>query len=193
MVDECEESDSDLVARSREGDLQAFDALVTRHRQRVYAVVLGIVRHEEDAYDVAQEVFIRCWKALPRYKPEAAFTTWLLRIATNAAIDFLRRTQRHPERLDIETLDRAGFLKLENQRHPAENMEADDLGQRIAHAMDSLSPAHRAVVLLREVEGLSYEEIAAAVGCSLGTVMSRLFHARKILRKKLHDVHQAHR
>jgi RNA polymerase sigma-70 factor (ECF subfamily) len=188
-------ADPILVARSQNGDLAAFDTLVTRHRGRVYGQILGMVRNEADAWDLAQDTFLKAWKALPRFEGQAAFSTWIYRIAHNTTLDWLRSrkiegTSEFNEA--VESHVAAGATTTPHgEGRPDDRLAQSELGHRIHHALAAISPEHRAVILLREVEGRSYEEIAELVGCSLGTVMSRLFYARKNLQSLLADVHHS--
>lgn len=181
-----------LLAEARAGDTRAFDALITRHREKIYMHTYQIVRNEEDALDLTQETFIRAWKSLTRFDGKASFTSWLYRIATNAAIDLCRKRQHRPQ----TTLD-SGPLKVDAASHttpsqpdaPGSGLDRAEIRRRVEQAFAELSPEHRAVISLKEMEDLSYEEIAARVGCSVGTVMSRLFYARKKLQTLLSDLH----
>jgi RNA polymerase sigma-70 factor (ECF subfamily) len=165
--------ESAAVERARSGDVAAFEWLVHRHQQRAVMVALGLLRDREDARDACQEAFLRAWRALPRFDGQALFATWLHRIVVNVCIDRLRRITPTLVTLD----DVAGVLPGNDD--PTHAAESNQLGARISCALNQLSAAHRTVLVLRELEGLSYQEIATTVGCSLGTVMSRLFHARR--------------
>ncbi|MCB1227346.1 MAG: sigma-70 family RNA polymerase sigma factor [Verrucomicrobiales bacterium] len=184
--------DLDLVRRCQEGDTRAFDALVTKYRGRVYAMTYHLVHNETEAWDLAQEAFIKAWRALPRFKGDSAFFTWLYRITHNVAYDWLRKKKiQSREEFDDSRTDHqvAAGAETAPRQAPAPDkaLRHAELGQRIRAAMDTLSEEHRQVILLREVEGLSYEEIAETAGCSIGTVMSRLFYARKNLQNLLQD------
>ncbi len=191
MGDDPEEAS--LLAQARSGDTRAFDALITRHRERIYMHAYQIVRNEEDALDVTQETFIRAWKSLPRFDGKAALISWLYRIATNAGIDVCRRRQSRPQ----TELD-SGPMKIDAASHttpsepdaPGAGHDRAEIRRRVEAAFAELSPEHRAVISLKELEDLSYEEIAQRVGCSVGTVMSRLFYARKRLQSLLSDLHE---
>jgi RNA polymerase sigma-70 factor (ECF subfamily) len=182
-----------LLGRARQGDTKAFDELITRHRERIYMHAYQMLRSEDDAVDIAQETFIRAWKSLARFDGKASFSSWLYRIATNATIDLCRRRKSHPE---VEMED--GAMKVDPASHttphlgevPGASVDRTEIRRRIEAALLELSPEHRAVVVLKEVEDLSYEEIAQRVGCSLGTVMSRLHYARKHLQTLLRDLHE---
>jgi RNA polymerase sigma-70 factor (ECF subfamily) len=190
-----EPADPILVERSQRGDLAAFDALVTRHRSRVYGQILAMVRNEADAWDLAQDTFLKAWKALPKFEGQSAFSTWIYRIAHNTTLDWLRsrKIEGHSEFNEaVESHVAAGATTTPHgEGRPDDRMAQGELGRRIHHALGELTPEHRTVILLREVEGRSYEEIAEMADCSLGTVMSRLFYARKKLQSLLADVHDS--
>lgn len=190
-----EVSDIDLVKRSQTGDTRAFDMLVTKYRGRIYAMAYHLIQNETEAWDLAQEAFIKAWRALPNFKLDAGFYTWLYRIAHNVAYDWLRKKkiQGDGEFDDERTEHRAAAGAETTPRGdaaPDMALRNAELGHRIQAAIAKLSPEHRQVIVLREVEGLAYEEIAAIVPCSLGTVMSRLFYARKKLQEQLKDVYE---
>lgn len=188
-----EPPDATLVARAQRGDAQAFDELVTRHRNRTYAMIRAMVKNEADAWDLSQETFIKAWKALPRFKAEARFSTWLYRIAHNTVYDWLRR--KRPESGDEindevfgETrIDPASRTTPSGERRPDDALAGDELRARIEDALAKLSDDHRQSVILKDVQGLAYKEIAEVMDCSIGTVMSRLFYARKKLQELLKD------
>jgi RNA polymerase sigma factor, sigma-70 family len=188
LADEVE-----LVARSRRGDAEAFDRLVTANRERVYMVAYHIVRNSEEALDVVQETFLRAWKNLARFDGKASLGSWLSRIASNASIDLVRRRQAHPQ-TEFEVapmkIDPASRTTPARSEAPGESLDLAEIRTRFQQALDTLSPEHRAVILLKEIEDLSYQEIADHLGCSIGTVMSRLFYARKNLQNQLRDLHE---
>ncbi len=193
--DPGEVPDIDLVKRSQTGDTRAFDALVTKYRGRIYAMTYHLIQNESEAWDLSQEAFIKAWRALPNFKLDASFYTWLYRIAHNVTYDWLRKKkiQGDGEFDDERTEHRAAAgaeTTPKGDAAPDAAMRNAELGARIQAAIARLSPEHRQVIVLREVEGMAYEEIAAMVPCSLGTVMSRLFYARKKLQEQLHDVYE---
>lgn len=182
------EKDRALVEAAQGGDRRAFGQLVETYQRRVYAIAYGILRNRDDAWDAAQEAFVKAYKNLDRFEGTAAFYTWLYRITYNLSIDVLRERNRR----DATPLDDNRKLEdaLENQGRrpegdPNEHADRKELTSILHRAMNQLSDKHRAIIVLREVEGLSYEEIADVLGISKGTVMSRLFHARKNLQKLL--------
>jgi RNA polymerase sigma-70 factor, ECF subfamily len=184
--------DRELVERCQRGDLDAYGILVNRYRQRVYGLAYSMVRNEQDAVDLSQETFIKAWQAIRRFKNNASFYTWLYRITTNLCIDSVRKRERRPTVPLEETVDPDADVNVEvapsNQGLPADELRRKELREQIDAALLELSPEHRAVVQLREFDGLDYADIAKAAGCSIGTVMSRLHYARKHLQKLLRDV-----
>lgn len=186
-------NEAELVARSRRGDTQAFDELITANRERVYMVAYHIVRNADEALDVTQDTFLRAWKGLGRFDGKASIVSWLCRIATNASIDLVRRRQSHPQ-TEFESapmsIDAASRTTPSQPEMPGESVDRSEIRARFETALDSLSPEHRAVILLKEIEDLSYQEIADRMECSIGTVMSRLFYARKNLQSQLRDLHE---
>ena len=187
--------DAQLVARCQNGDHAAFDQLMTKYRNQVYATVYNLMRNEEDAWDLAQETFLKAWRHLAQFRGQSKFSTWLHRIAINLAIDRSRRKQLESGVAFDDTL---GWNQIESGAAtaphsaplPHQRLQAVEIQARIDTAMTQLSPEHRAAILLREVEGLRYEEIAESTGCTVGTVMSRLFYARKKLQTLLRDVYE---
>jgi RNA polymerase sigma-70 factor (ECF subfamily) len=185
------QSDGTLVRASQGGDREAFRGLVDRYFRRILAVAMGMVRNREDALDVAQETFIKAYENLATFKGGSTFYTWLYRIAVNLCIDFQRRAMRSAK-VCVEATDTSGndtrVAELHNDSQgadPFERLKDRELGAHVRAALDELTPEHRAVILLREVEGLSYEEISQVMQCAKGTVMSRLHYARKRLQDRL--------
>ena len=194
---EDEESDLALVARAQAGDSSAYDTLVTRHRGRIYAMIRQMTKNEADAWDLAQESFIKAWKALPRFEAKAQFTTWLYRIAHNTVYDWLRRKrpesggELNDEIFGEDRIDPASVTTPTMDRAPDEEMAGGELRAKIEAALEQLSPQHREVVVLKDVQGLAYKEIAEVMDCSIGTVMSRLHYARQKLQTMLKDEYEA--
>jgi RNA polymerase sigma-70 factor (ECF subfamily) len=182
-----EHDDRELVRRSRAGDQQAFRELYDRYHRQVLAVAVGLTGNPDDAMDVVQETFVRAHKNLGSFLGESSFYTWLYRIAINVGIDFRRRHARRAEVLQPEPIDESAS-DAERSVEPRIEMERRELGDRIAAAIDELTPEHKAAIILREIEGLSYEDISQVMQCSKGTVMSRLHYARKKLQAKLRDL-----
>jgi len=186
-----ETTDLELVRRCQRGELDAYEHLVNRYRHKVFGLAYGMVRNEQDATDVAQEAFVRGWQGIRHFRRTSSFYTWLYRITTNLCIDHVRRRDRRP----TEEFDEAIELHADanvapapsSNPSPAREAQRSELREQIDTALLELSPEHRAVVQLREFEGLAYDKIAKAVGCSIGTVMSRLHYARKHLQKLLKE------
>lgn len=183
-----------LVESTLQGDVDAYRQLVERYQQRIHAVVLGVLGNFEDALDVTQEAFIKAYNHLSSFRRHSGFYTWIYRIAYNLAIDERRKRYRHVESItgDAVELDAASHKYraapgsvLASVPGPEDAIERAELRSDIAAALDTLTPEHRAVIVLREIEGLSYSEISDVVGCSKGTVMSRLHHARKRMQDAL--------
>ena len=185
------EQDMRLILRAQGGDSDAFRLLVERHQRRVFAIALGLVRDEQDAREIAQEAFLRVHKGLPQFHGGSSFFTWLYRIVTNLSIDLMRKPSRREAELhfalEIDDNDAALLPPAEND--PYDAVRRTQLSARINDALEQLPPYHRGVILMREVEGMSYEEMAEAMRVSKGTIMSRLFHARKKLQRALSDCH----
>jgi RNA polymerase sigma-70 factor (ECF subfamily) len=180
--------DGQLVNEARSGNQDAFRRLMERHQKRAFRVALGVVGNADDAREVCQEAFIRVHNNLSSFDERARFTTWLHRIVVNQAIDLLRRRRRLVLLDDaiIGVIDqRTDLVKSAALIDPDRALEGRELAGQLRRALDGLTPAHRAILILREVEELSYEEIAAALGIPIGTVMSRLFHARKRMQRLL--------
>lgn len=174
--------DDSLVKASRQGDLGAFEELVARHRDRIYARAFSMTRNEEDAIDLSQEAWIKGWQRLEQFQGDSSFTTWMTRIVINLCLDHLRKQKRH--RTDsVDAMDEEGG-GVERQMpvvtvNPTEGLERAELRQKIDSALGQLSVEHRTVLVLHEFEDMEYKAIAKTVGCSMGTVMSRLFYARR--------------
>lgn len=180
-----QDPDGDLIGRAQKGDKAAFGSLVNRHYEMVYALAYGVLREREAARDTAQEVFLKVFREIEKFEGRSKFKTWLHRVAVNAALDQARK--RHPEESIDRTEEEGDRPKLtirETGPGPRELASRREMGELVNEAVGKLSPDHRAVLVLREWEGLSYEEIAETLGIEIGTVMSRIFYARK----KLEDI-----
>ncbi|MFT4547223.1 MAG: RNA polymerase sigma-70 factor (ECF subfamily) [Verrucomicrobiales bacterium] len=183
------ERDQALVIRCKEGDNDAFNQLVTHYRGKVYAMIVNMIRNDADAWDLAQDVFVKVWKALPKFEARSAFYTWLYRITHNVTYDWMRKKKitAGTEFDDAVALDAEPGARTAPQviSQPDENVQGGEIKAEIDAAIQELSADHRQAILLKEVDGLSYQEIADVMECSIGTVMSRLFYARKKLQEKL--------
>jgi len=174
--------DKALVDASQKGDMQAFEELVARHRAKIYARAFSMMRNEEEAMDLSQEAWVKAWQRLKQFQGEASFVTWMTRIVINLCLDQLRKQKRFRaesvEQLDEESggVERQMPVVVPN---PTERLERIELRQRIDRALGQLSHEHRTALILHEFEDLEYKEIAKRMGCSIGTVMSRLFYARR--------------
>ncbi|MGH2452709.1 MAG: sigma-70 family RNA polymerase sigma factor, partial [bacterium] len=171
-----------LIARSQRGDLEAFDRLLATHEDRIYHAAYRITGNADDARDAAQETFLKAFRALSRYRHESAFSTWLHRIAVNAALDLVRRRpQIPPVSLDDVALPASSG-------NPEPEAERSELQRRVHQAVGRLAPDHRVIIVLRDLQGLAYEEIAEVLRIPVGTVRSRLSRARDALRVLLIDL-----
>ena len=185
------DDDLRLVKLAQQGDHRSYDALVTRHRARIFAMIRNMIHQEADAWDLSQEVFIKAWKALPRFEARARFSTWLYRIAHNTVYDWVRKRkiesagELNDEIFERERIDSSSFTTPSGGESPDKTMAHGELREKIEAALGKLSPEHREVVVLKDVQGLAYKEIAEVMECSLGTVMSRLFYARQKLQTML--------
>ncbi len=183
--------DHELVLAARKGDRDAFRTLFERHHRRAYALAFGVLRHQDDALDVVQDAFIKAHKYLDKFEGNSSFYTWLYRIVMNLAIDHLRKHRRvKPVELDESRLEDTdeGLLPKMLGANPGRALQDKEIRIRIDRALEQLSENHRAVLVMRELEGLSYEEMAQTMDCSKGTIMSRLFHARRNMQKQLLDL-----
>jgi RNA polymerase sigma-70 factor, ECF subfamily len=182
------ESDADraLIKRAQSGDTRAFDELVARHERRAHAIAMGLVRDQEDALEIVQEAFLRVYRGLHAFNGAASFFTWLYRIVKNLSIDLMRRPSWQREVSDPGLDDPETLLEgVVRGGDPSDLLSRSELSARISAAFEELPPYHRDVIVMREVEGMSYEEMAQAAGVSKGTIMSRLFHARRKLQRSL--------
>ena len=182
-------SDWELVQRTRAGDRDAFRELVERYQRKIAALALGMLRSREDALDVVQETFTKAYESLGRFKGDAAFYTWVYRIAYNLCVDHQRRSAKQPQ-TSLDTDEHAAAvpsLAGDGPRHdqPFDRARDAEIARRVREAIADLTPDHRAVILLRELEGLSYAEISQVLECPKGTVMSRLHYARRQLQNRL--------
>ena len=190
------EDDFRLVALAQQGDYNSYDALVIRHRGRIFAMIRNMIHQEADAWDLSQEVFIKAWKALPRFEAKARFSTWLYRIAHNTVYDWARKRkvesagELNDEIFERERIDSASTTTPSGGESPDVSMARSELRIKIEAALGKLSVEHREVVVLKDVQGLSYKEIAETMDCSMGTVMSRLYYARQKLQVILKDEYE---
>jgi len=175
-------TDFALVKLARRGNLKAFEELVARHRDKIYARAVSMVRNEDDAIDLSQEAWVKGWQRLKQFQGESSFATWMTRIVINLCLDQLRRQKRHRVESIQEMDDESGGAERQMPVvtvNPTERLERSELRNVIDAALGKLSAEHRTVLVLHEFEEMEYKEIAKTVGCSIGTVMSRLFYARR--------------
>jgi RNA polymerase sigma-70 factor (ECF subfamily) len=191
------EEDRVLIARAQQGDTAAFRQLVERHQRRAFAIALALVRDENDARELVQDAFLRVYKGIHSFQGGSSFFTWLYRIITNLSIDLIRKPGRQladidESRFESDESQEAEFplLSRVDGADPVDVVRRREIANRLQAALDALPPYHRGVIVMREIEGLSYEEMAQAMGVSKGTIMSRLFHARQKLQKALTDCYE---
>ncbi len=180
--------DQELVRRVQQGDKKAFDVLVLKYQQRIVKLVSRYVRDQDEALDVAQEAFIKAYRALPNFRGESAFYTWLYRIAINTAKNYLVALGRRPPATDVDAEEASyveGGERLSESDTPERLLQRDEVERVIKQSIDALPEDLRTAITLREMEGLSYEEIALTMGCPVGTVRSRIFRAREAIETKL--------
>ena len=187
----AQEEESVLVKRARRGDMTAYDDLVKRYQERIYATVYHMTSNHEDANDLAQEAFIKAFQALKSFKGGSSFYTWVYRIAVNKTINFLKqrknKSQMSLDDLDFNAEHDPDLVALISEKTPRREISLTELQEKLNIAMLKLSEPHRLVVTLHDVQGLSHEEIAKIMNCNIGTVRSRLFYARQQLQAYLSD------
>ncbi|MCK5862946.1 MAG: sigma-70 family RNA polymerase sigma factor [Candidatus Hydrogenedentes bacterium] len=181
-------ADMMLAMRAQGGDAEAFESLVRSYRNEVYALCYYFTRNREDAWDLAQEVFIKAWRSLKRFRGDAAFKTWLMRIAANHCKDHLKKRRLVTTNYD----DALQAVDAKSGGDPSKAAASSELGATIDAAVQQLPPKHQMAFVLREYKGLSYQEMAEVMQCSVGTVMSRLFNARKRLQVTLAPIMEQH-
>ena len=180
--------DQELVRRVQQGDKKAFDVLVLKYQQRIAKLVSRYVRDQDEVLDVTQEAFIKAYRALPRFRGDSAFYTWLYRIAINTAKNYLVAQGRRPPATDVDAEDAVyvdGGMRLSDRDTPEQLVQRDQVERVIYETIDGLPEELRTAITLREMEGLSYEEIAETMDCPIGTVRSRIFRAREAIETKL--------
>ncbi|WP_136679278.1 RNA polymerase sigma factor RpoE [Neptunomonas sp. XY-337] len=183
------EIDQQLVKRVQAGDKRAFDLLVGKYQHKIIGLVSRYVYDQHEAMDIAQEAFIKAYRALPRFRGDSAFYTWLYRIAINTAKNHLVSRSRRPPDVDVDASDAEYFDGDNNELRELENPEnslfRDELNNTVKRALDQLPEDLRAALTLREFEGMSYEDIATVMDCPVGTVRSRIFRAREAIDKEI--------
>ncbi len=180
-----------LVSRAQAGDLEAYDALIRRYQERIYATIYHMTSNHEDAADLAQETFVKAHRALKTFKGDSSFFTWIYRIAVNKTINFLKQ-RRHRGQMSLNDLDfnaehDPDIVALISERTPHREVKLRELQERLNAAMQQLSDEHRMVVTLHDIQGLRHEQIGELMNCNVGTVRSRLYYARQQLQAYLAD------
>jgi RNA polymerase sigma-70 factor (ECF subfamily) len=185
--------DQALVRAAQRGDMVAFEELVARHRDKIYARAYSMMRNEEEAIDLSQEAWVKGWQRLAQFHGESSFGTWMTRIVINLCLDQLRKQKRQRSESIEEMSEESGGVERQMPVvtvNPTAGLERAELRQRIDRALGQLSYEHRTVLVLHEFDELEYKEIAKVMGCSIGTVMSRLFYARRKMAALLADLKQ---
>jgi len=181
--------DKELVLKAQQGDVHAFDELVERYHGKIYGLTYNMTSNREDAEDLTQEVFVKAFKALPRFKGKSSFYTWLYRIAVNKTINYRKKRNRKRllslDQFDQEIKTDEVYHDLTSKGSPLRNVSLTELQKKMNEALQSLSEKHRTVVVLHDMQGIPHEEIAKMVGASVGTIRSRLFYARRQLQAEL--------
>lgn len=183
------ENEKELIQKCKEGDIDSFELLIESYQQRVYNIALRMLGNKEDASDIAQEVFIKIYKSIAGFKEEASLSTWIYRIATNVCLDELRKRKKTKViSIDstIQLEDSEVSMQMPDERpQPDELLTQKELKQEVQKAINDLKEEHKTVIILRDINGYSYEEIAKILDCTLGTVKSRINRARNTLKNIL--------
>jgi len=192
LAQEKRRQEWDLIQRSRRGDLKAFDLLVAAYQDRIYGLLYNMTSNREDAEDLVQEVFLKAYEALPRFKGKSSFYTWVYRIAVNRAINFVKKRKRRAG-LSLDDVDLAlerdpALVQLAGSDTPERGLQLNELQEKLNKALQTLSEKHRTVVVMHDIQGIPHHEIGEILGCSAGTVRSRLFYARQQLQAQLSDL-----
>ena len=185
--------DAALVRAAQKGDTDAFEELVARHRDKIYARAFSMMRNEDEAIDLSQEAWVKGWQRLVQFQGDSSFATWITRIVINLCLDELRKQKRRRTESIEEMDEESGGVERQMPvvtTNPTERLERGELRQRIDQALAQMSHEHRTVLVLHEFEEMEYKEIAKTMDCSIGTVMSRLFYARRKLASLLSDLKQ---
>lgn len=186
-----EPADDELVLKAQQGDVHAFDGLVERYHGKIYGLTYNMTSNREDAEDLTQEIFVKAYQALPRFKGKSSFYTWLYRIAVNKTINY-RKKRNRKRAMSLDQFDNE--IKLDDVYHdltsrgsPLRNLSLSELQIKLNEALQNLSEKHRTVVVMHDMQGIPHEEIAKMVGASVGTIRSRLFYARRQMQAELSE------
>jgi RNA polymerase sigma-70 factor (ECF subfamily) len=191
----ADNNDLELVERAQAGDREAFRELVERYQRKVYSICYGMLKNQDDSVDVSQEVFVKVYRYLEKFNHKSSFYTWLYRITHNMCIDYIRKHQK-VRRVEYDDGISRDAGEIEGDEHilpstlginPDKVYGRKELREKMLEALDTLSEKHRTILILREVEGLAYDEMAEVLNISKGTVMSRLFHARKYFQEAIRE------
>ena len=184
-------SDDELVLKSQQGDMHAFDQLVERYHSKIYGLTYNMTSNREDAEDLTQEIFVKAYEALPRFKGKSSFYTWLYRIGVNKTINY-RKKRNRKRALSLDSFDQD--IKMDEAYHdltakgsPLRSISLSELQKKLNEALQTLSEKHRTVVVMHDMQGIPHDEIAKVVGASVGTVRSRLFYARRQMQAELSE------
>lgn len=187
-------TDAELVERVQRGDKRAFDLLVSKYQSKIFVIIGRFINDQAEVYDVAQDTFIKAYRALPNFRGESAFYTWIYRIAINTAKNYLTARGRRPPASDIDSQEAESYgvgSALRENASPEKLLMRDQLKKVIFDTIDELPDDLKTAITLREIEGLSYEEIAESMECPVGTVRSRIFRAREAIDEKVRPLMQA--
>ena len=188
---QAETPDTDLIKQVLDGDTGAYDQLVRKYQGKIYGLVYNMTSNKHDAEDMVQDIFVKAFQALPRFKGNASFYTWLYRIAINRTINFVKKRKKKAA-LSLDDVDMGierdeAYVELSSQDTPFRGTQLNELQIKLNEAVQTLSEKHRTVVVMHDIQGLPHDEIAEILGVSSGTVRSRLFYARKLLQAELSD------
>lgn len=183
--------DKELVKQAQTGDLQAYDELMRRHQGKIYGLIYNMTSNQQDAEDLVQEVFLKGYKVLDRFQGKSSFYTWIYRIAVNRTINYVKQ-RRNRSALSLNDLDLSiesdpAYVELSSRENPFRDTSLSEMQEKLNAALQTLSEKHRAVVVLHDIQGVPHEEIGKMMGCSSGTVRSRLFYARQQLQAELSE------
>jgi RNA polymerase sigma-70 factor (ECF subfamily) len=186
-----EMEETEWILRAQQGDFKAYDQLVATYQGRIYGLLYNMTSNKEDAEDLQQEVFLKAFQALPKFKGHSSFYTWIYRIAVNRAINYVKKRKRR-QAMSLDDLDMGierdpALVQMASSDTPDRDMRIKELQEKLNKALQTLSEKHRTVVVLHDIQGLPHHEIGKIMGCSSGTVRSRLFYARQQLQAQLAD------
>lgn len=183
--------DKELVKKAQQGDLSAYDELMRRHQGKIYGLIYNMTSNQQDAEDLVQEVFLKGYKVLDRFQGKSSFYTWIYRIAVNRTINYVKQ-RRNRSALSLNDMDLSiendpAYVELSSRESPFRDTSLSEIQEKLNAALQTLSEKHRAVVVLHDIQGVPHEEIGKMMGCSSGTVRSRLFYARQQLQAELSE------